>query len=370
MIRAVSVSEFIEQINGIVTGEFIVEGEVSQYKISQGKWVFFDLKDERAALGCFSSVFSLRTPLEDGMKIRVTGYPSVYPKTGRFSFTVQRVEMVGQGSLKRAYELLKAKLEGEGLFDQSRKRILPSLPNRIGVIASRDSAAYGDFKRIINNRWAGVEILLRHVQVQGEQAVNDIVSAFRDFNEYDDTLDVVVLIRGGGSLEDLMAFNDERVVRAVYGSRAPVICGVGHERDETLADLAADVRASTPSNAAEVVVPERKEFFKELDFTIETMGEKLTHKIRMFRQWVEDPRSGMLASLESLIARRQQMVGAANVLFKNVDPRRVLKRGFSITRDTRGHIIRSADQVDEKQTIVVELAEGTIQAAVSDAKKK
>lgn len=368
MLPVFSVSQFIEQINEIIAGEFIIEGEVSQYKISQGKWVFFDIKDDQSVLNCFASVFNLRTPLEDGMKVKILGYPSIYAKSGRFSFTVQRIEMVGEGTLKRSYELLKQALAKEGLFATERKRKLPRIPKRIGVIASRDSAAFGDFKRILNNRWGGVEVMLRHVAVQGESAIADIIQAFREFNECSIQCDEIVLIRGGGSLEDLAAFNAEEVVRAIYSSRTPVVCGVGHERDETLADLVADVRASTPSNAAEIVVPDRKEFSKGLDFEIQTMGETLVHTLRLLRRAVEDPRVHMLSAIESLLASRTQFVRSAEVLFKNVDPKQVLRRGFSITREPTGKLIRDAAQVDVGSEVVIEFTKGTARSRIISTK--
>src|SRR3989339_1059149 len=289
MIPVLSVSQFLSQINDIIAGEFIVEGEVSQYKISQNKWIFFDLKDDKAIINCFATVFGLKMPLEDGMKVRVAGYPRVREQTGKFSFTVQAVELVGEGSLKRAYELLKKKLTAEGLFEIDRKRQLPFLPQKIGVIASRDSAAFGDFKRIINNRWSGVEVVLRHTLVQGDGAIGDVVQSFNEFNQLNDNLkpDVLVLIRGGGSLEDLSAFNSEEVARAVYGSKIPVVCGVGHERDESLADLTADMRASTPSNAAEIVVPDKKDFMVQLEFMLENLAGSLEHRISQTRRQVE-----------------------------------------------------------------------------------
>src|SRR3989338_4261154 len=303
MLDVLSVSQFISQVNDILAGTFTVEGEVSQYKISQSKWIFFDLKDDTSCLNCFSTVFMLRPPLEDGMRVRVTGYPKIHEKSGRFGFTVQQVEVVGEGSLQRAYLLLKEKLGKEGLFAVERKRALPELPERIGVIASRDSAAFGDFKRILNNRWGGVEVTLRHVAVQGEGAVREIMRAFHDFNESSLLPDILVLIRGGGSLEDLAAFNSEEVVRAIYSSRIPVMVGVGHERDETLADLAADVRASTPSNAAEIVVPERRDFMAQLDFTLERMGEGVEHSIALRKHELSRAVSLVSSQLEAQIGR-------------------------------------------------------------------
>jgi exodeoxyribonuclease VII large subunit len=213
-----SVAEFIGNVNDIIAGEFVIEGEISQYKVSQGKWIFFDLKDDRATLNCFSTIFMLPAPLEDGMRVQVLGYPKVQEKSGRFSFTVQKVVPIGAGALQRAYTLLKEKLTTEGLFSVGRKRSLPGLPSRIGVIASRESAAFGDFSKIINGRWGGLEIIVRQVTVQGETAVDEIVGAFQEFNSLPELCDVVVLIRGGGSLEDLAAFNSEAVVRAVAKS--------------------------------------------------------------------------------------------------------------------------------------------------------
>jgi exodeoxyribonuclease VII large subunit len=385
MIPILSVSEFIEQINGIITGEFIIEGEVSQYKISQGKWIFFDLKDNTATVNCFATVYGLGTPLADGMKIRVLGYPKVYEKSGRFSLVVQKVELVGEGSLKKAYLLLKEKLTKEGLFAIERKRVLPEYPQKIGVIASRDSAAWGDFWRILNNRWSGVEVQLYHVAVQGEKAVEEIVQAFDFFNNQKQSIDVLVVIRGGGSLEDLAAFNDERVVRAVYGSRSPVVSGVGHERDESLTDLAADVRASTPSNAAEIVVPDRIEFLNGLNLSLEHSEEKLFHQITQKKRLIEQSGFVVASALEKPlmigrnilnqfeqlgdflnqeISNRRSYLLAAERLFKNVDPKRVLKRGFSITRNIKGQILRRANQVGVGDKIVVELGEGKIKGEV------
>jgi exodeoxyribonuclease VII large subunit len=365
MLPVFSVSEFIGQINSIILGEFTIEGEVSQYKVSQGKWIFFDLKDEQSLLSCFSTIFMLPTPLEDGMKIRVKGYAKIHEKSGRFSFTVQSVELVGQGSLQRAYQLLKIKLEKEGLFAIERKRPLSRFPERIGIIASLDSAAFGDFKRIVNNRWGGVELITRHVAVQGETAVDDIVSAFQEFNENKILCDVLVLTRGGGSLEDLAAFNSEAVARAIYSSRIPVVVGVGHERDESLADFVADVRASTPSNAAERVVPERKEMERELIFTLEQMGQTCQHALAVWQQDVKHIQQQIVQSLADKMTTIKRELVSAETLFKNVDPKRILKRGFSIARTKQGVILREREQVDTGDTLVIELAKGKIQGIVS-----
>lgn len=391
MLAVMSVSEFIEQINGIIAGEFVVEGEVSQYKVSQGKWIFFDLKDDKAVVNCFATVFNLSQPLEDGMKIRVLGYPKIHDRSGRFSITVQKVELVGEGSLKKAYLLLKKKLQDEGLFNTERKRLLPELPAKIGVVASRDSAAFGDFVRILNNRWSGVEINLYNVAVQGEQAVSEITEAFNFFNTHDTECDVLVLIRGGGSLEDLAAFNNELVVRAVYGSKIPVVCGVGHERDESLCDFAADKRASTPSNAAEIVVPDKEDFISGLDFSLEHIFGSMQNKILRWRRTVEQNLytiSSVLEAplqkcrnlmanfertpqiLQTVLNQYQAYVTSAQMLFKNVDPKRVLQRGYSLVRTKQGVLVKNANQLDIGEEFMIELGYGELVGEVLDPANK
>lgn len=381
MLPVYTVTQFLQNINEIILGTFTVEGEVSGFKVSQGKWLFFDLKDESSLVSCFGVAFKIRAPLEDGMKIRVTGYPKIREVSGRFSLNVEAVELVGDGSLKRAYEMLKNKLSAEGLFSPDRKRALPYLPQKIGVIASRDSAAFGDFVRILNNRWGGVDICLRHTAVQGESAIGEICEAFQKFNDDAEGCELIVMIRGGGSMEDLAAFNSEAVARAVYGSKLPVVCGVGHERDESLADLAADCRASTPSNAAEIVVPEKNDFISSVQMELESMRDNLAHEITRRRHGVEEKLRLMGAGLSAPLSRGrmllerfgnipvrlknicgQQMtfVLGAERLFKNVDPRQVLRRGFAIARDARGRVLRRAEQVSAGERFMVELAEGEI----------
>lgn len=387
MLPILSVFEFIEQINGIIAGEFIVEGEVSQYKISQGKWVFFDLKDDRAVVNCFATVYGIKTPLADGMKVRVIGYPKVREQSGCFSLVVQQVELVGEGSLKKAYLLLKEKLAKEGLFNVERKRVLPDFPQKIGVIASGDSAAWGDFWRILNNRWRGVELELFNVAVQGEKAVEEITAAFEYFNKKQNDSELVVLIRGGGSFEDLAAFNTEEVARLIYGSRLPVVVGVGHERDESLVDFVADVRASTPSNAAEIVVPNLVDFVGDLELTQEHLREKLLHKISRLKHLaeqlfflmaskLESPLSSARFLIEKFLACRlkivnqfeqmEQIVEANDRLLQNINPKKLLRRGYGIVRDSKGRLIKKPSLVDEGERLVIELSEGVLKAKVEN----
>lgn len=360
--KVYQVSEFIEHINSLVGSDVhVVEGEVSGFGISQGKWVFFDLKDEKneAKVGCFMVAFRLKSPLEDGMRVRVVGIPKVHEKSGNFRINVEDVQPIGEGALRRAYELLKKKLADEGLFAPERKRAIPKFPEAIGVIASAESAAYGDFTRILADRWGGVEVQLAHTQVQGERAIAEIAGAFAYFNAMKNKPDALVLIRGGGSLEDLQPFNSEPVARAVFSSKVPVIVGVGHERDETIADYVADMRASTPTNAAERLVPERREIgrairgmagiiFKEMENGV---GEKKN---------VLDSFAGILqAFIKENLARVESLL---NVL-KSLDPRAVLRRGYAIAR-SGGVVLKDAGQVAIGEVIDVQLAKGILKGKV------
>lgn len=251
-------TEFIGVVNQTLEYAYapvMITGEVASFKVNQNKWVFFDLKDEESSVSCFMTLWSLRVPLEDGMKVMVRAVPKL-TKWGKFSLTVDAIQPVGEGSLKKAYEMLKKKLTAEGLFDKSKKRELPADLTRLGVISSTQAAGYADFVKILNARWGGIKVEVAHTQVQGLDAPDQIIQALNYFNERGE-VQVIAILRGGGSADDLSCFNDEALVRAIAASRIPVITGIGHEVDESLCDLVADVRASTPSNAAEMLTRDR-----------------------------------------------------------------------------------------------------------------
>jgi exodeoxyribonuclease VII large subunit len=384
-----SVTQFIEFVNAALSAAVFpegvaVEGEVSAYRVSQGKWVWFDLKDKQAVISCFATVWQLRTPLEDGMQVRVFGSPRVYPKSGRFSISVERVEPIGEGALRRAFELLKKKLTDEGLFAPERKRRLPPFPRRLGLIASSESAAFGDFMRILGDRWGGLEIDLVDVAVQGKDAVRQIVAAFDHFNRHPGSADVLVLTRGGGSLEDLQAFNTEDVVRAIFGSRIPVVVGVGHERDATLADLAADVRAATPTNAAEIVVPDRRQTAAAVEAGAERMFAALrarlaarSETLARLSMRIDAGASRVIVAFDDILRRLFTAAGrmtgrlagdleAKERLLGGLDPRRLLARGFALV-SKGGRIIKDAAQVDIGEKLDVQLHRGRL---VTEVKKK
>lgn len=330
----------------------LVEGEVASFKVNQGKYVFFDLKDESGTLNCFMSVYQLRIPLEDGMKVRVLAAPKI-TQWGRFSLTVREVQPVGAGSLKRSFELLKAKLEKEGLFAPERKRRLPLLPQRIGVVTSTQAAGYADFINILNARWGGLDIVVAHTLVQGMSAPRQMVKAIEHLNQMGEPPEVIALIRGGGSADDLAAFNDEPLVRAIAASRVPVIVGVGHETDTSLADLVADVRAVTPSNAAQLLVPDRKDFERSVNESVRRMLLLMERQVlTVCRKTDEAVRRSLhttILAYERLAARTSEL----RAVLKQLDPKAALKRGYAIVKNKQGLVIgsRAAPIVGEELAI-------------------
>jgi exodeoxyribonuclease VII large subunit len=388
--RIVSVSKFLSLVNEtlrlIPSQEFVVEGEVSDFRVAQEKWVSFDLKDEEgeAVLKCFMTTWQLHVPVEDGMRVQVQGFSKVYERFGQFKMNVQEISPVGEGALRRAYELLKKKLEEEGLFDRARKRALPRFPKTIGLITSRDAAAYGDFLRILNNRWSGVMVMHANVHVQGREAAPEIIfalSAFSALSNFEQP-DVLVLTRGGGGLEDIHAFNDEQVARAVFGSKIPVVCAVGHERDESLCDFVADVRASTPSNAAERVVPNRADVLYE----IETMSRHLETRLRDATQQQSFAVERAMQMMSLVLGRQKESfvflerrfrealqhwipdlrnrLNESIRLLRQLDPTRVLSRGYSIVRLGQ-RVLREASSLEIGSCVSVQLATGSFDADVT-----
>lgn len=402
-----TVTEFNTEVDATLRNmQAYVQGEVSGFKISQGKWVTFELKDEGARMSCFMTTYQMQFEIEDGMELKIFGAPGLYVPYGKFSFRITTAEPVGEGALARALQLTKEKLEKEGVFSPEHKKAIPKIPESIGIITSDAAAAYTDVLRILNNRWSGLNIFLRPVRVQGADAPDDIVDAIEFYNKHH-PVDVIILTRGGGSLEDLQAFNAEQVCRAVFASRIPIVCGVGHERDTTLAELAADVRASTPSNAAERVVPDKQDFKRQLDYMEGVMGhsirnavrekrEALDHYVRKFEDYVSgyfqkfDQLKNSLRLMFSeyamnvshiqerqkqLMSRMSQSFGHAlhqkklelmglEKLLSSVNPKAIMKRGYSITRDANGDVIKSVKQVKQTDRIKTQFSDGEVESWV------
>ena len=329
-----TVSDFIALTNQTLEYAYPsinIEGEVSGYKVNQGKYVFFDLKDAGGSVGCFMTVWQLRQPIEDGMKVIISATPKL-TQWGKFSLTVRAVRPSGEGSLKKSFDLLREKLDKEGIFSDERKRSLPAIPSHIGVITSTQAAGYADFVKILNDRWRGLRIDVAHVQVQGEVAPDQIIRALKYFNSLTEVPDVIVLVRGGGSADDLSAFNDELLVREIAASRVPTLVGVGHETDTTLADLAADVRAATPSNAAQLVVPDRHDMLHRTDLKVAGITSRTLRIIDQYREGVQERMKTCAAAVTDRHRQYVSELDQRRHLLVELDPRRVLARGYALIR--------------------------------------
>lgn len=329
-----SVSDFIALTNQTLEYAYpsvAIEGEVASFKVNQGKWVFFDLKDAQGSVGCFMSLYQLRVPLQDGMKVIVSASPKL-TQWGKFSLTVRAVRPVGEGAIKKSFELLKAKLDAEGLFAPERKRLLPPMPQHVGVISSTQAAGYADFVKIINDRWGGMRVDVAHVQVQGEAAADQIIQAIKYFNEQAELPEVLVIIRGGGSADDLAVFNDELLVREIAASRVPTLVGVGHEVDTTLADLAADVRAATPSNAAQLLVPDRVAIATGVRARLSLVLPRLDHAVETRRTYMYDRLAHAISRINAGQELSEQRLAAMRRTLTGYDPQRVLARGYALVR--------------------------------------
>lgn len=356
-----SVSDFAAVLNQTLEFAYpsvVIQGELSNFKVSKNRWVYFDLKDEYSSVRFFGSVYNLPGPLEDGMMLQVRGAPRLHPQFG-FSVTVQSIQPVGEGSLRKAAELLALKLEKEGLFDPSRKRPLPFPPARIGLITSDESAAYADFVKIMNERWGGVQIDVVNVQVQGEVAPAQVVAALDVLNQQAEA-EVIVITRGGGSADDLAAFSTEQVVRAVAASRTPTLVAIGHEVDMSLAELAADQRASTPSNAAQMLVPDRREVRAALEHNRLQLVSALTSPLSELRHHLKISHTDLVQQLRRIERNAVTDLHIKQQLLTAFSPMQTLARGYAIVRQN-GRVVRNSKQLVTDQPYSIQFADGTIE---------
>ena len=395
-----SITQINEYLRGKMDADTLlsqvaVRGEISNYKMYPSGHHYFTLKDESSALKCVmfkSQALRLRFRPENGMKVIAMGKITVYPRDGAFQLYCGSMAMDGIGDLYAAFEQLKAKLAAQGLFAPEHKKRLPAIPGTIGIITSSAGAAIHDMLRILNHRFPLTKVRLLPVRVQGAEAPAEIAAAIRYANHYK-LADLLIVGRGGGSIEDLWSFNDERVAYAIYESEIPIISAVGHEPDVTISDYVADLRAATPSNAAELAVPDREALLQNLDAASSAMAAALSHQLRNARQRLDvlsrsaalssptgylEQRQGQLEHLKSrLIAAQNQMLHQKRNRFVSctakldaMSPLKVLSRGYSIVNAENGAILRSVRQTAPKQQISVMFADGSINAIVSEIKEE
>ncbi len=365
-----SVSEFVAVLNQTLDFAYpivAIEGELTNLRVSRGKWVYFDIKDEESSVKCFGTVYMLPGPLEDGMMVRITAAPRLHPLYD-FSLNLQSITPVGEGSLKRAADLLLTKLTAEGLFDPERKRLVPYAPEHVGLITSKESAAYADFVKILNERWAGVKVSHYDVQVQGEPAIGNIVSAIETMNQMANPPEVLIITRGGGSAEDLAAFNTEQVTRAIAGSRIPTLVAIGHETDISLAELAADHRASTPSNAAQLLVPDKKHILQALKEQKRSIGELFLGQLQSAKQDLKEHRQTLRHLVDQAYLVAAQTIARQSDLLEALNPTTILQRGYAIIR--MGHkTVKSVSEIKKEAKLTINLKDGVLETIIAKISK-
>ncbi|HUC78916.1 MAG TPA: exodeoxyribonuclease VII large subunit [Candidatus Saccharimonadales bacterium] len=348
-----SVSDFVAVFNQSISYAYpyvFIEGEIENFKISKNKWVYFSLRDDLASVRFFGTVFQLPGPLEDGLKIRVKGSPFLHPIYG-FSINVSQIKPVGEGSIKKAAKLLEAKLKAEGLFDLSRKRLIEYPVYSIGLITSVGSAAYHDFIKIISERWGGLDIRVQDVQVQGDMAASQIIKALDFFNTSPHSVDVIVIIRGGGSAEDLSSFNEEYLIRSIASSRIPSLVAIGHEVDISLAELVADRRCSTPTHAAETLTPDKRDILNELKRTTLQLDNLVDDYNDYAMQFIDDSKNSLAEKISRIFDQEMKYIKESISLLSALNPIEILKRGYAIVRRNGKNINSKLIKTDDKLTI-------------------
>ena len=346
-----------------------VKGELSNFSHSAAGHAYFVLKDERAVINCvmFRESFNrLRFQLTDGLKLLVRGQISVYPPRGSYNLKVLEARPEGLGALFLAYEQLKKRLEAEGLFDPGLKRRLPVLPKVVGVVTSPTGAVLQDIRNILFGRFPNARLLLAPARVQGEGAAQEIIAAMKLLNSLEeDAPEVIILARGGGSMEDLWAFNDEALARAIRASRVPVVSAVGHETDFTISDFVADVRAPTPSKAAEMVMPRRSDMEERIRMLATGLRRELGGRFDHARLRTDELSRSLGRSIEQLLTRRRETLQRHSALLDAMSPMQVLGRGYSITiRQTTGSAVRDPTELHEGEDVRTLVSRGDFVSTV------
>ncbi len=399
MPQILSITQINEYIQGKMNADpmltqVAVRGEISNYKCYPSGHHYFTLKDEASALKCVmfkGNAIALRFRPANGMKVIALGRISVYPRDGAYQLYCSAMSVDGVGDLYAAFEQLKAKLASKGLFDPEKKKRLPKYPGTIGVVTSSAGAAVHDILRILRKRYPLAQVKLLPVRVQGAEAPDEIAAAIRYANAHH-LADLLIVGRGGGSLEDLWAFNDKRVAYAIYESEIPIISAVGHEPDVTIADYVADLRAATPSNGAELAVPDQEALLQNLDALNGAMAAALSRQLKLAAQrldalaaspalrsptaYLERKEKDLRLLKNRMISAQERMISASNVRFVScvakldaMSPLKVLSRGYAMAQTGNGELLRSIHQVNPGDSILVNISDGTITASVLNTKE-
>lgn len=397
--QVLSITQINEYIRTMMDSDALlaglaVRGEISNYKMYPSGHHYFTLKDEGGALKCVmfkGNALRLRFRPENGMKVIAMGKIAVYPRDGAYQLYCSSLVLDGIGDLYAAFEQLKTKLEAQGLFDPAHKKPIPKYPGVIGIITSSAGAAVHDMLRILRKRYPLAEVRLLPVRVQGVEAPGEIAAAIGYANYYQ-LADLLIVGRGGGSIEDLWAFNDERVAQAIYHSQIPVISAVGHEPDVTISDFVADLRAATPSNAAELAVPDQDALRQNLDSISAVMGNIVTRQLKNARRQLNMlAQSPSLTSPEQYIIQRKKALEllkgriftaqtrvihahkqrfiAATAKLDAMSPLKVLTRGYAMAQDEEKNLVRSVKQTKPGDQLYISVSDGVLTTTVTEIKE-
>ncbi|MFH1782935.1 MAG: exodeoxyribonuclease VII large subunit [Candidatus Omnitrophota bacterium] len=365
------VSELTQGIKIVLEDSFTniwVEGEISNFKRHTSGHFYLTLKDDRSEIKCVffkGSNEKVKFDISDGMKVLCSGRISVYEKRGGYQLYISKMEPKGVGELQLAYEQLKERLFKEGLFDESKKLPIPGLPQRIGIVTSPTGAAIRDILNVLKRRFSNVEVILNPVKVQGDGAKEEIAQAIDDLNELGN-IDVMIVGRGGGSLEDLWAFNEEIVARAIYRSKIPIISAVGHEIDYSISDLVSDLRAPTPSAAAELVIAKKSEIIERLNEIEKKLLSYPLDVVKEYEQRLDEIEDGLALRFQHYIELKERNFKLYSEKIELLSPINILDRGYSITfKLSKGSAVKDAGSLKEGELVETRLSKGSFRSKVA-----
>lgn len=372
-LKPVSVTQLNDYLNRVISTDPLlssvtVQGEVSGVKYHSSGHVYFSLVDSRSRLSCFlhrEKAMQLQEKLTDGMELTASGGITVFSRGGSYSLYVRSLEIEGKGDLAAAFEQMKRRLDREGLFNPAHKKPLPPYPDRIGVITAGTGAAIRDILKIIRKRNNVCDVVVFPTAVQGDGAAEKIARAIDFVNENFNDIDILIVGRGGGSAEDLWAFNEEAVARSIYASRIPIISAVGHEIDFSISDLVADVRAETPTAAAQIAVPDTEELSGQLETWKEQLRRQLENSLMYQNLKVENQIRMLRDGLESKISGVQNRLEQYRTVLRENDPRRILAQGYSIVEDSRGRVMLDANLISPEETYRITFHNGSAEGRLN-----
>ncbi|MBR5129439.1 MAG: exodeoxyribonuclease VII large subunit [Firmicutes bacterium] len=377
-LKPVSVTQLNEYISRVLMtdpllGNISVTGEISNLKFHSSGHVYFSIIDETSKINCFlpsTYVRNLNYALGDGLEVIIHGYINVYKKGGTYTLFVRSIEVAGEGNLSMAFELLKKKLDSEGLFDSKYKKPIPKFPKKIGIVTSETGAAVRDILKIIKSRTKMVDVYIFPVLVQGPEAARDIAKTLEFINNKYNDLDVLILGRGGGSTEDLWAFNEEILARAVFASKVPIISAVGHEIDFTICDFVADLRAETPTAAAEKATPDDSLYSERIDSIkigmVSDLNNKLAFSSLLCEKYLNDMKQFITARIDKYSHKLEQLL----LTLEENNPSNILSKGYAILEDKDGTVISSTNEIKQDTTYKLHLKDGIVEFTMTNIVKE